>query len=106
MPSKAKRSVKANKSVHPIYFMTAVLAVYERDEAMKQRHLNVLLEAATPNLTKAHLAQIQKSAMARLHAENNVDPNSVKDVVILNISLLGQMTEEAFHGSDVVESVQ
>jgi hypothetical protein len=104
MSKKSKPSSVSKRK--PVYFMAAVLAVYERDETTKQRHINVLLEADTLNLTKAHLAQVQKSSMARLHAENNVEPSNVKDVIILNISFLGQMTEQQFHGADPVETVQ
>lgn len=90
----------------PIFFMVAVMAIYQRDEDIRQRHMNVLLEAATPNLTKAHLSQVQKSAMARLHAENNVPPGDVKDVVILSISVLGQMTQEQFEAEPEKDPVQ
>lgn len=81
------------------FFIVTVLVVYERDEQPKQRTMNVMMEAQNPNLDKSALAQIQQAAMSRIHAENNVTPDQVKDVVIMNISLLGQMTQEQFHGT-------
>lgn len=80
------------------YFMVAILAIYERGEIVKQRHLNVMIELPSPQITKANLSDIQRSAIARLHAENNVEVSAVRDIVILNISMLGVMPAEAFHG--------
>jgi hypothetical protein len=82
------------------HFMAAVVAFYERDKSVKERHMNVLLETPSANLTKDHLGQIQRSALTRLHAENNVDPKTVQDVVILNVCLLGVMPAHVFHGTE------
>lgn len=84
------------------FFMAAALCIYgkvENDvETIRQRHINVLLEADTPQLRKADLNTMHRSAMQRLNAENGVTPDQIKDIVILNISLLGAMPPELFHG--------
>ena len=80
-----------------IFFTIAGLITYERDEKIKQRHLNVLLEQDSPNMTQATLKNVYKAALDRVQKENQVSPDMVKDFVILGVSLLGQMTREEFH---------
>lgn len=79
------------------FFLVAALVIYEKDGAQKQRHLNVLAEMDQPNVTKQCLADIQRSVLQRLNAENNVTPDMVRDIVLLNISLLGLMPPNTFH---------
>lgn len=81
------------------YFMAAVLAIYMKDEQQRQRNMNVLLQLAAPVVNKDGLAQIQRSAVARLNTENGVAVTDVKDVVIQSISFLGVMTPEDFEGN-------
>jgi hypothetical protein len=81
------------------FFMVAVLALYEREGSMKERHLNVLIETASPNLTRTTLGDIQKAAFRRINTENGITPDNVKDMVILNINMLGVMPPSLFHGS-------
>jgi hypothetical protein len=88
-----------NKPTATCHFMATALAIYDRDGANKQRHVNVLIETANPNLTKADLGQITSAVLARVKAENDVLPKDIKDVVILNIVLLGVMPADVFHGA-------
>ena len=83
------------------YFIVSALAIYDKDEAIKQRSLNVLVETEHANITKQGLADIQTKVMQRLQAENNVSPDQLRDIVIQNISMLGMMSAEQFHGAKV-----
>lgn len=84
------------------FFMAAVLAIYEKEGAQKQRHLNVLIETDMVDITKEALGGIQRGAMQRMAAENAVTPEQIKDIVILGITFLGRMDPEVFHGSGSV----
>ena len=79
------------------YFIVSALVIYERDGENKQRPLNVLTEMDQPNITKADLGSIQRTVTQRINSENGVTPDQVKDVVILNICLLGLMDPKVFH---------
>lgn len=79
-----------------VYHLVTVKMVYSKEEAIRERTINVLLETPTMDLGKRHLSQIQKAGMQRIKAENDVDPDMVKDAVILNISTMGYMTEAEF----------
>jgi len=82
------------------FHLVSVLAYYKREEVLKERHLNVLLETPyPPNLTKDSLSQIQHQAIARLGAENGVEVPDIQDIVILNISVLGVMDPATFRGA-------
>lgn len=87
------------------HFMATALAFYEKEEAIKQRHVNIHLETDSPNLTKEGLAAIQRGVVGRLQAENDVKLEDVKDIVIMNIVLLGVMSAAQFHGEPVENTV-
>lgn len=91
--------MRRSPNPNPYFFIVAVLAIYEKEGAPKQRHLNVILELPIPVITKKDLGTIQKQAMARLHAENGVTPDLMRDVVVLSINPLGSMPVEMFNGT-------
>ena len=82
------------------FFMVAALVTYLREETLKQRHLNVLMQSGNLVLTKNDLNEINRSAIARVTTENVVEADAIKDVVILNVSFLGAMPPSEFHGND------
>jgi hypothetical protein len=61
--------------------------------------MNVLVAFNKKTLTQEYLQQAHNGAIARLVEENGVDPNDIQDIVISNLSYLGLMTPEEFHGS-------
>jgi len=89
---------KPKTEAEPMYFfMATALAIYQTDDGIKQRHVNVLLECVTPQLAKKELQQISRSVIARINAENKVAPDQVKDIIMMNILPLGHMSPEEFH---------
>ena len=80
------------------FFMAAMLLMYERDGALKQRHMNILFASPNGQITREGLSGIQASALQRLHVENGVEPDQVKDVVFLNIFYLTTAIPEVFLG--------
>lgn len=99
MVKKVKPTAKRNSKAY-VYFMAAVRVIYMRDEALKERDLNVLLEMPSMDILKKDLATIQQAAMERLKMENDVTPDMVKDAVILNVMPLAHATPAVFHGED------
>lgn len=94
--AKAKMEAQANAPQKFFYYMACMLMFYTKDEKQCQRHINVLIEAEGIDLTQKHLAQMQRTALARIKTENNVDPEQVQDAVILNMSPLGHLSAEEF----------
>ncbi len=84
-----------------IYHMSALLVIYNKDDAQRQRHMNIIFETETMNVTQAHLAKVQQAAMARISAENGVEIENILDMIFLSTSILGAMTAEEFHESSV-----
>jgi hypothetical protein len=85
------------------FYVAALMVHYRKEDAVKVRHMNVLLECAQPQLLKADLATIHESALQRLNQESGINPTDVVDTVILNVSLLAITTPEIFHGSATQE---
>ena len=94
-----REKVRTPKSQKFYYSMACMLMFYVKDDTNKQRHLNVLVESEGPNLHKTHLAQMQRTALSRLKTENDIDPDAVKDAVIVSMSPLGFMTNEEFEAT-------
>ena len=80
------------------FFMAALLLIYERDGAQKQRHMNILFASPDGQISREGLSGIQATAMQRLHVENGIEPEQVKDVIFLNVFYLITATQEAFLG--------
>ena len=90
-------SVAANV-VRKFFHIATMLSIYERDGKLAQRHVNLLMETDDGNVTKEHLQNLNASAIQRLRAENDVQHEQVKDLIVLSITLLGWMTQEEFYG--------
>lgn len=80
------------------FFMASCLVIYIKDDAQKQRHINILMQSTSLNIAKADLNSLNQNAIGRIVQESDVAPKDVKDVVFLNIACLGHMTEDEFHG--------
>jgi hypothetical protein len=99
---------KKTKNQEPVpelshFSVVAALAVYRKDDATKQRHVNVLLECPTVNITRDYLNQVNQGVMTRLNTENGVTPDQLLDIVILSVSRLAITTRDEFYaeGQDV-----
>lgn len=79
------------------FHMAAALAIYESDGQMKQRHVNVMMETVSANISRHDLDQINQGVIARIVAENGIDPKNMKDIVILTISRLAVCTRQEFY---------
>jgi len=105
--AQAKKSKETQSNPGNCYFIATALCIYVKEDdgetAIKQRHLNVLLESDTAAITKSQLNTLHRSAMQRLNAENGVTPDQIKDIVIMNVSYLGQMLPEQFHENPAPE---
>ena len=83
------------------YFIVCGTVYYARKDEItriRERTVNTLLELSTPAIDKEALSRVQQSLVLRVAKENGLEPEEIKDTTILNISMLGRMTEEAFHG--------
>lgn len=94
----------ANIPNNPYHFLGVVNVIYMREDAPKQRTVNVLVNVDNPNLSKQTLQGINEAAVRRVAIENGVTAEDIRDVVILNIVLLGCMPDDVFHQMPPVES--
>lgn len=85
------------------HFLVAALAIYDREGVQKSRHLNIHAADENSHLNRQSLSAINVAVVDRLNRESNIDPSQIKDVVILNISFLGVMTDEEFAGAAAEE---
>lgn len=81
------------------FFSTTVLVYYRRDEALKERFVNVLLKTDLSPINRDTLDTLRHLAADRIVAEHKVAPEAIVDVVIFSINMLGVMTETEFQGS-------
>jgi len=100
-PMTPKLAPVPTEGAKKVYHLATLKMVYLKDEAVRERTINILMETPTLDIGKRHLSQMQKAGMQRIKAENDVDPDMVKDAVILNISTMGYMTPEEFSRESV-----
>lgn len=86
-----------------VYHLSAVQLIFTRDgDAPEVRHINVVIETKDGTINRKQIEHIQRSAVDRICAEYGIQPDAVKDLTIMNISTLGQMTKEDFLGEPKV----
>jgi len=97
--NKTKAKNKPKDEQRSFFYMASCNVIFIREDQQRQRDINILVQTATLNITKADLSEMNKLAVSRIVTEHDVAPTDVKDVVFLNLACLGHMTEEEFHGS-------
>lgn len=91
--------LKTLSKTKKVFYIAALQLVFVRDgDAPEVRHTNVIIETADGCVTREHLTTIQKTGIGRVCSEMGIEPDAVKDLVILNISSLGLMTPKHFLG--------
>ena len=79
-----------------MYFIAKITVAYKRDNQMRSRSVNVVVRSDTGQINRHLLNSIQNNAMARVVTENKVREEHLRDVLVDNISILGQFTEAEF----------
>ena len=79
-----------------VYFISKITVAYKRDNQMRSRSVNVVVRSDTGQINRHLLNSIQNNAMARVVTENKVREENLRDVLVDNISILGQFTEDEF----------
>lgn len=104
---KAPTTPKNPETENKVFFMATVEAVWKvpvegTDEfSVKTRKVNILLEHHSIHLSKTELDEVNRGVFQRLQQESGVAPSQVADIILLNISILGNMTSEQFYGKPV-----
>lgn len=86
------------------FHLVAALAIYTKDGAAKQRHVNIMLETASPHVVRKDLDQVNQGVLSRVNTENDVQPEDLKDIVILNICRLAVTDRDTFYGFSMDEA--
>lgn len=83
-----------NKKQH--YYMGAALSIYQRDGVQKQRHMNMVMELDEKKITASVLDQARQAILQRTITEGNLPPDAVNDIIFLNWTHLGFMSQKEF----------
>lgn len=74
--------------------------IYETVEFTNhQRTMNIVIESNVKRITYADINRARQACLGRLEQENNITPENVRDVVFVNISHLGLMSQTEFQGT-------
>ena len=79
-----------------VYYIATVKVVFMRKDKPRERTVNVLLDLVVPYISQATLNDVNRAAVGRVMSENEVPGDQIREVVIMNISLLGLMTPSTF----------
>lgn len=88
--------------VKEYFHLVAAQAIYSKDDQLKQRTVNIMLITASPNILRDDLDKANQGVMARLNKENDVTPDQLRDIVLLNIFPLAYTTQEDFSKAPTV----
>lgn len=86
------------KSTQPTtcYFLATVLVTFELKGELVQQHKNFVFETRNMKVTAHHLSKTNAAVAQQLFQEHGITHEQINDMVILNISALGRMTEQEF----------
>lgn len=78
------------------YFLATVLVTFDMKGELVQQHKNFVFETRNMKVTAHHLAKTNAAVAQQLFQEHGITQEQISDMVILNISALGRMTEQEF----------
>jgi len=87
------------------YYMTAVQVIFDKDGKLQQRNMNSVIKTVTKNITYKDLDQVRIAVFNRLHDEYPDFKIEPKDMIILAINYLGNMSDEQFNGKPTPEEL-
>lgn len=93
-------SPEPKDEVPSFFHLVAATAIYDQGGVIKQRTVNIMLQTETPNIVRSDLDAVNQGVLGRVNAENNVQANELKDIVILNICRLAAMPAGDFYGTE------
>lgn len=77
--------------------MATVMAVYVRNDVQRTRNMNVIMQLPDKKITYSVIDETRLSAIQRCIVEGDLEKDSIKDVVFMNWTYLGHMTEGEFN---------
>lgn len=83
------------KARHHYYLVTAMVA-YMREDQPRQRHMNLVTQLDEKKITANTIDCARTTLLQRMASDGQVPPEDVRDIVFINFSHLGFMTEDEF----------
>lgn len=81
-----------------LFWLATVEIYYKSGNLNRSRNVNVLVTTQTAYITGGILGKIQQNAQIQAYDQQKIPKNSeISDIVISNISMLGQMTQSIFN---------
>lgn len=83
----------------PLYHaLVTLLVFFKKDEAVNQRHFNATLATAGTTIRRVDIDALIQNIIKRAADTMKIQADDVVDVIILNISPIGHMTQNEFTG--------
>lgn len=107
-----RKVVPMNKPLEPeleqphYYYLAAVKILYVRDERVKERTVNVVINLNAPAITQTVITNINNSAAQRVARENEVDENDIHDAIIMSVSFIGAMPPTMFNNANSDQTIE
>ena len=87
-------------------YLAVVLATYEVDNELFTNNINLMLDNQTGFISKNDLARLHVGAVRQVCDETGINPEGLRDIVIMNITALGWSTDEQFYGEKLPKPVE
>ncbi len=81
------------------YFMPCCTVVYIKNDEVKQRTLNVVVQISGREFNYPAINQARQGCIQRVMQEHEIENDSIKDFVINSVNPLGLMSQDEFEGN-------
>ena len=79
------------------FYMVTVMVAYVREGTTRQQYSNLITQLADKKITANAIDVARQSILQRATVEGGIDPADFRDVVFINWSHLGFMTDAEFN---------
>jgi hypothetical protein len=79
------------------FYMVTVMVAYVRDGTTRQQYTNLITQLNERKITSNAIDVARQTILQRAALEGGVDPKDFRDVVFMNWSHLGFMTDKEFN---------
>lgn len=82
------------------FYMVTAMVAYVRDGQPKSKHINVFSQLDDKKITAGVLNAARQGIIERVITQGDLSPEDIRDIVFINWSYLGFMTEKDFQDNE------
>jgi hypothetical protein len=79
------------------FYMVTVMIAYVREGTVRQQYTNLITQLDDKKITSNAIDVARQSVLQRANLDGGIDPTDFRDVVFMNWSHLGFMTDAEFN---------